>query len=217
MEPIEVVVVCTANRARSPLAEALLERRVTGFPVRVRSRGVAAVEALPALPEMVRAAGQLGVDLSDHRAHRLVEGELADADLVLGFEPSHTAAAVVEGGTARDVVFTLAELAALLREPVAAHHDLRARVAATLLRANEHRRGKDPFRAPTIQDPIGGSEETFACVTGEIESAVDRVALGLFLGVRPPRNRAGAGRLSWWRTRGATGRRGGGSSDRLSA
>ena len=214
---IEVVFLCTANQGRSPLAEQLLLCQVGGLPVRVRSRGLLSVGPAPALPEVARAARELGVDLDAHRARALVPGELEDADLVIGFEPSHSAAAVVEGRADRDTVFTLVELAGLLDRHTADGTDLRARLDASLSFANGRRAGRDRFRAQATEDPLGASPQTVARIAQEIASGVDRVASALFAtagSTSPPtewRERAPGRRVPRWPWRGR-----GGSSDRLS-
>lgn len=215
---IEVVFLCTANQGRSPLAEQLLLRHVGGLPVRVRSRGLLSVGPAPALPEVANAAHELGVDLEAHRARALVPGELEDADLVIGFEPSHSAAAVVDGRADRDTVFTLAELAELLdRHTADGRRDLRARLDAGISFANGRRAGRDRFRAQTIEDPLGASPQTVARIAQEIASGVDRVASALFAAASsssPPtgrKERAPGRRAPGWPWRGR-----GGSSGRLS-
>lgn len=177
---MDVVVVCTANRARSPLAEALLSRRLAGHPVRVRSRGTFEVGAAPALPEMVAVARELGVDLSAHRARTMAAGELAGVDLVVGFEPSHVAAAVVDGGADRATVFTLPELVSLFPEAVDGEVDLVARVVSRIKAADARRRPGDALRAPSIDDPLGGSRRTFERVAREIAAGVDQLVSTLF-------------------------------------
>jgi protein-tyrosine-phosphatase len=167
---------------------------------------------------MILAARELGVDLRSHRAHRLVDGELADVDLVFGFEPSHTAAAVIDGGADRGCVFTLAELVGLLDDAgVQSEEELRTRVAARLARANERRRSRDPFGGAAIEDPAGGSQQTFTRVAREISTAVDLVASRLFTGAPSPGSVDPEARPRWGRDLGSTVRRGGGSSGRLSA
>ena len=215
LEYVEIVILCTANQARSPLAAALLRRRVEGLPVRVRSRGVVAEESAPALQEMISAARELGVDLRSHRASGLVKRELEDVDLVIGFEPAHIAAAVIDGGADRDTAFTLPELAGLL-DTTAVHGEgnPRARLAAGLARVNDRRRTRDPFRAPAIDDPVGGSQQTFARVAREIEAMVVRLASGLLVGAPAPARSDHATRSPWGRVLGATVRRRGDSSSR---
>ena len=63
--------ICTANRARSPFAAALLRRQLRDLPVVVESFGVLEQGGAPALPGAVRAAAAFGIDLSDHRARAL--------------------------------------------------------------------------------------------------------------------------------------------------
>ncbi len=183
---VDIVVVCTANRARSPLAEALLERRLRRLPVRLRSRGTSGVEAAPALPGMVEAARHLGIDLSHHRARGLARGELADADLVIGFESSHCASAVVDGGADRRLVFTLPELVGLLesRRPTGGG-DFPALLAAQLRSADARRQPSDLFRVASIEDPAGHSQRTFARVAREINDAVESLAARLFTAGQP--------------------------------
>lgn len=174
-ETADVVFVCTGNRARSPLAAALLARRLAGLPVRVRSRGTADVGAVGVLPEMALAARGLGLDLSRHRAAALRPKELADADLVLGFEPFHVAAAVVEGGAATERSFTLPELVRLAPD---VGHDGRGDVRAHLERlvADAHRlRTGDRLSAPGIADPLGRPESVVAAVAHEIDELVARL------------------------------------------
>ena len=179
---VEIVFVCTGNRARSPLAEALLQRRLADTAVRVVSRGTTDIGPAGVLPEMMHAARGLGADLAAHVARPLARGELANSSLVVGFEPSHVASAVVDGKASADVAFTLLELLSTLerlgkpdmsRDPVAGLGDL-------VRRAHAHRPGGDRLRAPSIADPLGASQETFDRLAADIAAMVDSLAFLMF-------------------------------------
>ena len=181
---VDVVFVCTGNRARSPLAAAMLRRHVHGLPVRVRSRGTMEVGSAAPLRDMVIAAQGLGIDLSAHRACSIGAGELAQADLVIGFEPFHVAAAVVEGGARPDVSFTLAELASLVPPGVgrgsSPDRALERRLAEELRHANVLRAGRSRLSAASIDDPFGAGQAMFDRLAREIHDLVGDVATALF-------------------------------------
>ncbi len=84
-----MLVLCTGNLCRSPLAGAILERMAgeRGVPVEVRTRGLMAVEGKPPPPETLRAAREAGLDLSGHLGRRLNAEDLEWADRVLVMEP----------------------------------------------------------------------------------------------------------------------------------
>src|SRR6185436_18144826 len=99
---------CTANRARSPFAAALLGGLVSNQPIVVDSFGILEQAEAPALPGAVRAASGFGIDLSGHHARALRSDDLAGSDLAIGFEPSHVVAAVETGGVPAERSFLLA-------------------------------------------------------------------------------------------------------------
>ena len=72
----------------------------------------------PALPEAVTAGRRRGVDLAAHVSRSLRDADLAQADLVLGFEPQHVRTAVVDARANIARTFLLAELIPLLDVPV---------------------------------------------------------------------------------------------------
>jgi arsenate reductase (thioredoxin) len=67
MEPLKVLVLCTANSARSQMAEGLL-RAMAGDRVVVRSAGT---KATAVNPYAVRAMADAGIDISDHYSKKL--------------------------------------------------------------------------------------------------------------------------------------------------
>ena len=133
----------------------------------------------PALSGAVRAALAFGVDLSEHRARTLQAGDLAGAQLAIGFEPPHVAAAVATGGIAPERAFLLAELAdvvelhALPWPP--GSDDFESRVA----HANARRfAGAGLPRA--VADPAGGSDRRFQQTYEEIDRMVEIIGMRLF-------------------------------------
>jgi protein-tyrosine phosphatase len=176
-----IVVVCTGNRFRSPLAEHLLRREVDGLPVSVSSVGTMQLASGPALPEAVELARDFGLDLSEHRSRTLSRELVEDADLVLGFERRHVKAAVVDGRAARERTFTIGELAALLRavQP-SADEDPGARARAAVAEADSLRdRLRDPGSLE-IHDPFGREPDVYRRSAESVRDLVEEIASRLF-------------------------------------
>jgi len=172
----EVVFICTGNRARSPVAAELFLRHSVNLPVTVNSLGTLDLGPVPALPEAVRAAEMLGVDISSHRARPLRPGDLESTDLVVGFEAFHVAAAVVEGGATRERAFLITELAELLGQIRTSRDRLPER---TIELAHAGRVGGSPS-TPPVRDPVGKSKEHFCTTFEQISHLVAAIAVGLF-------------------------------------
>jgi protein-tyrosine phosphatase len=112
-----VLVVCTANVCRSPLAALTLEHRLAGTSdgLSVSSAGTRAMvgaEMCSVSSEMLvpadRAAG------AAHRARQLTPELVREADLVVVMERDHRSAAVRLAPGSQAKVFTLKEIAVLL-------------------------------------------------------------------------------------------------------
>lgn len=93
-DPGLIVVVCTANICRSPMAEALLRHALQGQPDplrqwRVVSAGVAAQHGAPVSANSVAALKKVGLDLSGHRSQPLTAELANEADLILVMTESH--------------------------------------------------------------------------------------------------------------------------------
>ncbi|MCX6461427.1 MAG: hypothetical protein NTZ03_14105 [Actinobacteria bacterium] len=112
--PFNVLVVCSANVCRSPVAAALLESslapQVTAGLIAVTSRGVWANDGDAVCG---RAVQQAGLGSLQHSAQRLTAADIAGADLILTAEQVHRASVVEKDLSARKRTFTLREAAAL--------------------------------------------------------------------------------------------------------
>lgn len=110
-----ILLVCTANRCRSPLAAATLQRLLAGGDgaggIRVESAGTWAVAGLPATPEAVEAGRAAGLDLSGHRARSVADLALDSYDLILTMEAGQREALRVEQPRHADRVQLIAEMA----------------------------------------------------------------------------------------------------------
>ena len=101
-----VLFVCSANRFRSPLAAGIFQKalaeeesaRASTWNIGragdwvVTSAGLMAVPLQPVLPDVLEAARQLGIDLSEHWSQRVVDLDLAEYDLILVMQESQRAA-----------------------------------------------------------------------------------------------------------------------------
>ena len=92
--PYRVLVVCTGNTCRSPMAEGLLRARFTelGIEAEVRSAGTFAVIGAPAQGHAVATAATAGIDIRGHVARQLSEEMVAWSDTVLCMARPHAAA-----------------------------------------------------------------------------------------------------------------------------
>ena len=100
---LRVLVVCTGNICRSPLAAALLrmelaaswgiqESELEDLGWVIRSAGTYAMDGSPASPHSVEAGAEVGADVTRHRALHAAEYLEEHWDLVLGMGNNHIAA-----------------------------------------------------------------------------------------------------------------------------
>ncbi len=145
-----VLLVCTGNVCRSPLAEALMRRELDrrgADATSVSSAGTGAWEGAPASEGAYLVALEHGVDLSNHRARLLTKETVRQADLVLTMARHHRARV----------------------------HELDADVPTHLLGEYAGRSGA----ATEVSDPFGSDLEVYRATYEELEElvrgAVDRL------------------------------------------
>jgi protein-tyrosine phosphatase len=87
---MRLLVICTANRCRSPMAAALLQGRLTIAKVdaQVLSAGFGPGGLAP-LEEVVDVMLELGFDLRPHRSQKISESVLAASDLIIVMTRQH--------------------------------------------------------------------------------------------------------------------------------
>lgn len=176
-----IVVLCTGNRARSPIAAGFLRQLTTGLPVEVTSAGTLDLGPVPALPDAIEAAARWGLDISSHRAQLLRDDDLREADLVLGFERMHIVTAVLDLAGRRERTFTLPELADLLDElPGGERPDPVQAAIEAVERAHRRRHGRDPSTLIELPDPFGQSQDYYRDVCRRLRALSLRLATGLF-------------------------------------
>ncbi|TFC01334.1 MULTISPECIES: low molecular weight phosphatase family protein [Cryobacterium] len=114
--PFSILVVCTGNICRSPLAEQLLTTRLTnsGIPVRVTSAGTYAMVGKGMPDEAAALSVRYGGDPRAHVSRQLTARLVADADLVVTADREHRGEVVSLHPRAARYAFTLNQLARLI-------------------------------------------------------------------------------------------------------
>ncbi len=146
MDPLRVLFVCTGNICRSPMAEGLTrhhaERR--GIGLSCASVGLIARNGMPASEHGISVLRAKGIDIGEHRAHRLDGAHVDWADLVVAMEEEHRLAVREFPEAKAKPVLLLSEWAG------------------------------EPALGPGIADPIGGSAADYAKTADEIERYIER-------------------------------------------
>jgi protein-tyrosine phosphatase len=179
-----ILVVCTGNICRSPIAEGMLRNalgaRFGEAAPQVSSAGTWGNEGAAATSEAVQAAAERGVIIADHRARRLSPDKAGGADLVVGMAVEHRQA--LEGDLeVASRTFTLKELVRLLESLPPASGEaggLVERVAAASEARREGFKG-NPFDED-VADPLGLPLQSYRAVAWELDEWIARMVDGLY-------------------------------------
>ena len=161
--PFSILVVCTGNICRSPLAEQLLRVRFAarGLDVTVTSAGTGAVAGSPMTPEAVALSMHYGGAPTPHRATQLTKTLVANADLVLTATRDHRHAVAKQHPRAARYTYTLAQFARLISglpptEPGVARRDPFALMPTDIATEGDDRESFDPLhrRLSTLLDEV---------------------------------------------------------------
>ncbi len=140
----QILLVCTGNICRSPLAAALLERALrerAAAGMEVTSAGTGAWDGAPVSEGAYLVGLERGLDLSGHRARLLTRELVEEADLILTMARHHRARVDELGGEGR--VFVLGEYAG--------------------------REGDDA----EVSDPFGGDLDVYRDTLAELDAMLD--------------------------------------------
>jgi protein-tyrosine phosphatase len=173
---MNVLVMCTANRCRSPIVEGLLKRAVSSYPIGVSSAGF--LESGHRAPsEGIRAVAKAGVDISSHISRQVTVELLDEADLIIVMEVAHlmTLAGSVPSSFPR--AFTLPELDEAWQQPNN-HQSLNEAVTSAALNRNPgllmSRRAQ-----LDIADPMGRRMKQFDKTVELVNPMIARIAARL--------------------------------------
>lgn len=148
--PAQILIVCTGNTCRSPMAEAILnsllhEHGLSSQYVAV-SAGTAAAPGMPAAENAIETMASDGLDLQGHESSPVSNQLVAKASLILTMTQSHKTEMIQRFPEAAARVYTLGEYAG------------------------------EPFGADwEVDDPVGGSRQMYESCRRDLRSAMIRV------------------------------------------
>jgi protein-tyrosine phosphatase len=175
---MRVLVLCSANQCRSPVAAALLARslRDWGIAATVMSAG-RGPSGRPVPDPVLEAVAGMGLDLTEHLSTTATEAMVRDADLVLGMEREHVRDALVLDTGAFDRAFTLKEL--VRRGGAIGLRRSDEGLESWLARAAAGRRLSDLLgsaRDDDVADPMGGPRRGYARAFRVLDALTGRLA-----------------------------------------
>ncbi|MGZ4693627.1 MAG: arsenate reductase/protein-tyrosine-phosphatase family protein [Acidimicrobiales bacterium] len=177
LRPIEILIVCTGNTCRSPMAEAIVRRRVDalGVEAAVSSAGLVS-DGQPATDTAVDTMAIRGLDLTGHRSQRITPELLVGPDLIIGMAREHVREAVVMRPELYTRTFTLKELVRRGSELGPRAPD---RPVDEWLRAAHE--GRTPVQLmgssdlDDVADPVGQGPAVYEATARELVVLVDRL------------------------------------------
>lgn len=180
-QPLRILVVCTANQCRSPMAAAIAQDRLDAhqIPAVVTSAGVAALEGIAATENAELTMAKLNLDISDHEACHVEHASVPTMDTIWCMERRHAVEIGARWPEMASVTFTLLDLAARARH---AHRHPSEPLRHWLERIGNDRQISDWLgtSAPDdVEDPIGRSVRQYRRTAERLSAAIDTIVTAL--------------------------------------
>ncbi len=183
--PIRLLVICTANTCRSPMAAALLtaELATSGVGALVASAGTEGPAGRAASATSVEVMEEVGIDITAHRSRVVDIAAIEHADLVLVMTRAHERAMAATSGQAAGRVFLLGEFA-LLVDAAESASGAEGSGLDRLLRMIASRPPTRPSQlgmasADEIDDPYGGSIDRYRLTRDRLAVEAGRIVAAI--------------------------------------
>lgn len=144
MKNPHILVVCTANICRSPVAEVLLKTKLASADLAdwtVSSAGTWAQEGNKAAPFSIELMAERDLDIEPHRSQPVLATLMQQADLVLCLETGHVKSLRRAYPAQQDKIYTLRDMV--------------------------NKRG-------SVRDPYGGSRRQYERMVAEVNDLIER-------------------------------------------
>jgi protein-tyrosine-phosphatase len=174
---IKLLFVCTAGRCRSPIAAALLEKRLGPVDAALSIASVGLKFTGEPTPEIgVSVMAEHGIDLAPHRSVSVTSEIVAEADLILGMTREHVRDVVGISPAAWPKTFTLKDF--VRRADKVGPPRRHQRLADWLASVGE---GRDPREVlgsdpdDEVPDPYGQRTKAWERVVDELDDLVSKI------------------------------------------
>jgi protein-tyrosine phosphatase len=182
---MNILLVCTGNICRSPMAQQMLDRQIELMGIQgvsVKSAGTLAVSSQGLDFEISQAMHSLGVEPKNHSAQQLTPQLIVEADLVLTATSDQRAEVVESLLSANRYSFTLLEFSVLAEYMVESDSQGTFNTHEELFEEAKQLRGYGRYLSNLdIEDPYRSGVEVATRVAIETQKAIEWVAKWLRL------------------------------------